>query len=96
MKRIIWLSLLFISLALSAFAAPFSPAILKLTAPAVIPYSFEGKDLSVPVTVAGTPAEVTFLVFTRGKAASIKKYQERLPRLALCQRYRHLYLCINA
>ncbi|MDP2982243.1 MAG: two-component regulator propeller domain-containing protein [Candidatus Latescibacter sp.] len=72
MKRILWLLLLFISPTMSADAAPFGPAVLKINGPAIIPYTFDGKNLSVPVTVTGTPANVTFLVFTRGKAAAIK------------------------
>jgi hypothetical protein len=67
-----WLFLLLFDLTSSVDAAPFSPITLKLSAPAVIPYSSMGKNLLIPVTVTGTPANVTFLVFTKGKSYSIK------------------------
>ncbi|MDP2982244.1 MAG: two-component regulator propeller domain-containing protein [Candidatus Latescibacter sp.] len=72
MKRMLRLLLLFLAPALSAIAAPFSPVTLKLLAPPSVYYNFQGGNLSIPLTVTGTPANVTFLVFTRGKATAIK------------------------
>ena len=54
-------------------AAPFAPTLLKLTAPTIIQYAFDGGSFNLPVTVSGTPASVTFLVFTKDRGASIGK-----------------------
>ena len=59
----------------TVFAAPFAPTVLKISAPSHILYNFDGKSLSVPVTVTGTPASISFLVFTQGKGASIGTVQ---------------------
>jgi len=58
-----------------AFAATFSPSVLKISAPSKIQYNFDGTDLKIPVTVTGSQANVIFLVFTNGKASSIQKVQ---------------------
>jgi hypothetical protein len=52
-------------------ATNFTPKLLLLSAPPVVQYSFDGRNLVIPVTVSGTPAAVSFLVFTKGKASSI-------------------------
>jgi hypothetical protein len=57
----------------TAYGANFTPQTLKLSAPSNVSYNFDGKPLSIPVTVTGTPANVTFLVYTKGKASSIRK-----------------------
>jgi hypothetical protein len=56
-----------------AGAYPFTPPVMKLSAPPIVEYSFGGSELSLPVDVSGSPACVFFLVFTRGKGASIGK-----------------------
>ena len=73
MKRFIAAFMLLMLPALSPYAAPFSPTLLRLYAPSSILYTFDGKSLSIPLTVSGTPASAFFLVFTKGKATSIKK-----------------------
>jgi len=55
------------------FSTNFSPTLLKLSAPAVIRYNFDGTNLSIPVTVTDTQANTVFPVFTRDKAASVIK-----------------------
>jgi hypothetical protein len=60
-------------IASSAFAAPFAPATLKLSASPNIQYDFDGSMLNIPVTVTGTPASVSFLVFTKDKGPAIGK-----------------------
>ncbi len=56
-----------------AFSAPFLPTPLKLNAPPNIQYNFDGSSFTLPVTVSGTPASVTFLIFTKDRGASIGK-----------------------
>jgi len=46
---------------------------MKLAAPPAIIYQFDGKPMSIPVTLTGTPADVTFCVFTRNQGAKISK-----------------------
>ncbi|MBN1290451.1 MAG: T9SS type A sorting domain-containing protein [Candidatus Latescibacteria bacterium] len=54
-----------------SFAAEFSPTKLKLNAQPMIEYQFNGTELSIPVTVSGTPANLLFAVFTKDQAESI-------------------------
>ncbi len=72
MKKIFVLGIALLFVAASAFSAPFSPELLKISAPAQQQYAFDGSTLTIPVTVTGTPAQVTFLVFTQDQASSIK------------------------
>ena len=55
----------------AAFAAPFQPQILRLSAPKYLAYTFEGNILSIPVYASGTNAGVIFLVYTREKGEKI-------------------------
>jgi flagellar hook assembly protein FlgD len=75
MKKIflVFLTAIFSACVSVSYGAPFLPQTLKLIAPSKINYNFDGKNLSIPVNVTGTPANVTFLVYTKGKAESIKK-----------------------
>ncbi|MBT4484035.1 MAG: hypothetical protein HOC71_10210, partial [Candidatus Latescibacteria bacterium] len=67
--------LLFIILLGLVFALPvhadFSPTLLKLSAPDVIQYDFDGSVLEIPLTVSGTPAQLYFLVYTKGIASTV-------------------------
>jgi hypothetical protein len=56
-----------------AYADPFAPNLLKLSAPPVVQYLFDGSVLSLPVAVSGNPANVTLLVFTLAHAATITR-----------------------
>ncbi|MCE5249484.1 T9SS type A sorting domain-containing protein [bacterium] len=70
--------LTFVVIALSAsciFAANFVPSKTTITGPGVVQYDFAGKSIDVPVTVSGTPALVTFLLFTKDKADQIVNIQ---------------------
>ena len=58
-----------------AIAADFSPTLLRLSAPETIKYQFDGNELSIPVTVSGTSANILFTVFTKGQAESIGPIQ---------------------
>ena len=71
MKRMLPLLFPLIAFTPAALAEDFSPMVLTLSAPPVIQYSFDSSAFSLPVTVSGTPASVTFLLFTRGQAASV-------------------------
>ena len=54
-----------------SYAADFTPTVLKLKAPSAIHYDFDGSELSIPVTVTGTPAGTIFFVYTKGMADQI-------------------------
>ncbi len=73
-KMVFFFALMFLS---SAFlnAAPFSPSLLRLSAPQRIQYDFDGKNLEIPVTLSGSPGGVFFLLYTKDKAAAINKVQ---------------------
>ncbi|MDP2981935.1 MAG: T9SS type A sorting domain-containing protein [Candidatus Latescibacter sp.] len=73
MKRFIVCASLLLFTASTVFAAAFTPKIMKLTVPQQLKYSFDGKNLAIPVTVSGTPATAIFFVYTKGKAASVVK-----------------------
>ena len=55
----------------TAFGSPFSPNVLRFSAPQNIQYEFDGNNLDIPVTVTGSPVNALFLVFTKDKAESI-------------------------
>jgi len=71
MKKLVVLLAMFLFVT-SAFAAPFTPPILRLSADSNIHYDFDGSELSIPVQVSNTPAQLFFLVFTKGQAATIQ------------------------
>ncbi|MCE5248684.1 T9SS type A sorting domain-containing protein [bacterium] len=55
-----------------AFAANFSPTLLKLSAAQTVKYDFDGSKLDIPIQISGRPANLIFLVFSKGQAESIK------------------------
>lgn len=57
------------------FAVDFNPNLLKLSASPTIHYDFDGSDLSIPITVSGTPAGLYLLVFTKDRGSSIGTVQ---------------------
>jgi len=71
MRKIVLTAALLCFVASTAFSAAFQPTVLKLTAPAAIKYAFDGKTLSIPVTATGTPADVSFLVFTNNMGSKV-------------------------
>ena len=73
MKKLFLVFALLVFAAASAFSVPFTPSVLKLSAPKYIQYNFDGKTLDIPLNVTGAQAAGYFLVFTKDKAASINK-----------------------
>ncbi len=71
MQKLLLVSVTIFLTATFSFAADFSPTIMTLTAPAEIEYQFDGNDLTIPFTVAGTPAAVWLVINTKGQAADI-------------------------
>ena len=71
MKRIIAGISILTLIATSAFAAPFAPELLKISAQPTIHYEFDGTMLNVPVTLTGKPASILFTVFTKDKQSTI-------------------------
>jgi len=70
-KKFLILINLFLLIIFPAHGEVFSPTLLELSAPEIIPYEFDGSEIEIPVTVSGTPASVVFLVFTQGKGSAI-------------------------
>jgi hypothetical protein len=62
---------LFGFVAASSFAANFSPTVMQLSAPEVITYQFDGKDIDIPITLSGTKGSVMLLVYTKDQADKI-------------------------
>ncbi len=54
-----------------SYAIPFSPTLLKLSAPAALKYEFTGEELDIPVTVSGTPAAGYLMVYTKDRSDQI-------------------------
>ena len=54
-----------------AFAAEFSPTLMKLTADPIIQYDFDGSDIEIPVSVEGHTSGIIFSVYTKGKGEDI-------------------------
>ena len=71
MKKMPVLTLVFLLIVSSTFAAEFNPTLLKLSASPLLQYDFNGTDLVIPVNVAGTDAGAVLSVYTRGKADQI-------------------------
>ena len=67
MRNILIFSLFILCFTSTTFAAPFSPTILRLSAPENISYEFDGTTINIPVTVSGTPACAIFLIYTKDK-----------------------------
>ncbi|MHB9028759.1 MAG: T9SS type A sorting domain-containing protein [Candidatus Latescibacterota bacterium] len=57
----------------SAFGANFAPTQLRLSAPSILSYRQDGSEGRFPVTVIGTPATVTFAIFTKGRGATVER-----------------------
>ena len=75
MKKCMIAVLLLLLCVSTAFAANFSPTLLKLSVAPTIQYNFDGSTLSIPVQVTGTPAMTWFFVYTKDKGASIGTFQ---------------------
>ena len=75
MKKMLAVSIAMMFLAVTAFAAPFAPTLLKISSQANVYYQFDNSSVTIPVTITGTPANVTFLVYTTGKASVVSAVQ---------------------
>jgi len=62
-------TLLFVTV--MAYAADFTPLVMTITSPAQIEYQFDGATLTIPFTLANTPAAVWLVINTKGQAANI-------------------------
>jgi len=71
MKKLLVIAVTMFLVPAFAFSADFVPTILTLTAPAEIAYQFDGTDVSIPLTVAGTPAAMWLVINTFGKGQDI-------------------------
>ncbi len=75
MKKSLFIVVCFLFVASLAVAADFSPTLMKITAPDLVKYNFDGSELSIPVTVSGTAMGGHFFVYTKDKALSIGMIQ---------------------
>jgi len=75
MKKVFALFVAFIMCASSAFCVEFAPSVMKISAPPIVQYNFDGTKLEIPITLKGTPASVVFCVFTNGQAENINEIQ---------------------
>jgi len=64
---------LVLALPMSVMADAFAPTQMTLSGEASVYYEFNSSELSIPVTVTGTPARVIFSVYTKGKADEISR-----------------------
>ncbi|MBN1291411.1 MAG: T9SS type A sorting domain-containing protein [Candidatus Latescibacteria bacterium] len=71
MKQILLLIAIISVAVVPVYSAGFTPTTMKLTAAPVINYQFDGKPLAIPVTVSGTPADISFCVFTRNQGSAV-------------------------
>ncbi|MFC1607428.1 T9SS type A sorting domain-containing protein [Candidatus Latescibacterota bacterium] len=58
-----------------AFAADFTPTQLKLSAPGMVHYEYDGSTLGIPVKAAGVGGSGVLFVYTKDQAESIEKIQ---------------------
>lgn len=71
MKKGLLFSLALIMIATCAFAVDFTPTVMTITGQDNLVYNFDGSELTVPVTVTGTPAAIWMVINTKGQAANI-------------------------
>ncbi len=71
MERILPCIMLSVVMASISHAANFAPTPMKISSPGIIHYDFNGKTLSIPVTVTGVDGSGSFLIFTKNQGASI-------------------------
>jgi len=75
MKKVFLISFVLLTIASLSFAATFAPTIMTLTTPAEIEYQFDGNELSIPLTVTGTPSALWLVINTKGKADTVVDVQ---------------------
>ena len=67
----IYTLIVLILFATSASAENFSPTPLKISAPDIVHYDFDGSTLNIPITLSGKPATMIFMVYTSDMADAI-------------------------
>jgi flagellar hook assembly protein FlgD len=72
MIRTLCLVLLVFAPSGSVYSDPFNPIALKISAPQAVSWDFATHNLTLPVSVTGTSASVTLLVYTHDKSSEIK------------------------
>jgi flagellar hook assembly protein FlgD len=73
MKKGLLLFIFFAFVASSVMAANFAPVPMKLSTPDRVRYDFDGKNLSIPLSVSGAGGTGIFAVYTKDKGESIGK-----------------------
>ena len=71
MKKGLFVILVLVFVATTVFATDFVPAVMKLSAPSVVHYDFDGTELKIPVNITGTTGMVTLLVFTKDQGDKV-------------------------
>jgi len=71
MRKIVLSFALLAFFAVNASPAAFQPTLLKVSAASAIKYAFDGTALTIPVTLTGTPADVSFMVFTQNMGTKV-------------------------
>ena len=72
MKKGSLLVLALLLLATGALALNFAPTVMTISGSPAINYAFDGSDVSIPVTVTGTPAAVWLVINTKDKGTTIR------------------------
>ena len=65
MFKILVLSIVITGMTVSVFAEPFAPELLRLSAPFICNYKFDGEPLPIKIHVSGASGTLVFGVFTR-------------------------------
>jgi hypothetical protein len=75
MKHVLIATFVLVLFASSVFAADFVPQKMTFSMSEAIQYAFDGSELTIPVTVTGTPALATFMVYTKDMADAVAPLQ---------------------
>jgi len=75
MKRIALITFTVLFLSTSVFAVDFAPTLLKLSAPEMIAYEFDGSEMEFDVTTSGRSAKAIFMIYTKDQADAIGMVQ---------------------
>jgi len=71
MRKGVFSAIMLLAFVSSVLAAPFSPAVMKIVAPSVVQYDFDGTQLEFSATISGAPASALFCVYTKDQGAKI-------------------------
>ncbi len=73
MKKVILFFVCFAVCASYSFGVNFVPEPMKLSAPKIMQYKFDGSNMIIPLTVSGPGGSATLCVYTKDKGSSIGK-----------------------